>query len=283
MISIIICNKKANLCPVLEDNIRDTIGVDYEIISIDNSHGQYSIFQAYNEGVARAKGDILCFMHDDILFRSKRWGRVIEDAFAADERMGALGVAGGHFMPDCPCSWSTCKTTSFHVWQTKPDGSATEYKCTDHTDGKHFVEVATLDGLFICIRHSLFNNIRFDNQTFRGFHCYDSDICMQVLATGYSVNVTFDIDIEHHSNGACDQQYYDNIEIWYKKWHSHLPITRGIQLTDSEKRIHQEYAIELIEQGKEMLSLYQKLDSIEYQLGHYLLKPIRLICKHNKI
>ena len=277
MISIIICNKKHNLDPALEDNIHATIGVDYEIISIDNSHGQYSIFQAYNEGVARAKGDILCFMHDDILFRSKRWGSVIEDAFTANEHMGALGVAGGHFLPDCPCSWSTCKTTSFHVWQTKPDGSATEYKCTDHTDGKHFVEVASLDGLFMCIRHSLFNNIRFDDNTFSGFHCYDSDICMQVLAAGYSVNVTFDIDIEHRSNGACNQQYYDNIEIWYKKWHAHLPVARGIQLTDSEKRIHKEYAIELIEQGKEMLSLYQKLGSPYYRLGRCLFKPYRFI------
>ena len=277
MISIIICNKKANLSPVLEDNIRDTIGVAHEIINIDNSRGQYSIFQAYNDGVARAKGDILCFMHDDILFHSDVWGSVIEDALAADERMGALGVAGGHFMPDCPCSWSTCKTTSFHVWQTNPDGTATEYGCTDYADGKHLVEVASLDGLFICIRRSLFNTIRFDDQTFTGFHCYDSDICMQVLSAGYSVNVTFDIDIEHRSNGACNQQYYDNIELWHKKWHSHLPVTRGIQLTDSEKLIHQEYAIELIEQGKEMLSLYQKLGSPYYRLGYRLLKPYRFI------
>lgn len=282
MISIIICNKKANLCPELEDNIRDTIGVEYEVINIDNSHGQYSIFQAYNEGVRQAKGDILCFMHDDILFRSKGWGRVIEDAFMADERMGAIGVAGGHFMPDCPCSWSTCKTTSFHVWQANLDGTATEYGCTDYADGKRLVEVASLDGLFICIRRSLFNTILFDDQTFAGFHCYDSDICMQVLAAGYSVNVTFDIGIEHRSNGACNQQYYDNIELWHKKWHSYLPLTRGIQLTDSEKRIHQEYAIELIEQGKEMLSLYQKLGSPYYRLGYKLLKPYRFIMRKLK-
>lgn len=276
MISIIICNKKNNLDPALEDNIRDTIGVEYEIINIDNLRGQYSIFQAYNEGVRQSKGDILCFMHDDILFRSNGWGSVITDAFTANEHMGALGVAGGHFMPDCPCSWSTCKTTSYHVWQTKPDGTATEYSCTDYTDGEHLVEVASLDGLFMCIRHSLFNITRFDDHTFTGFHCYDSDICMQILAAGYSVNVTFDIDIEHRSNGACNQQYYDNIEIWYKKWRSHLPVTRGIQLTDSEKRIHKEYAIELVERGKETLSLYQKLNAPDYRLGHQLLKPIRV-------
>ena len=276
MISIIICNKKASLDAVLEQNIRDTVGVDYEIISIDNSSGQYSIFQAYNEGVARAKGDILCFMHDDILFRSSDWGKVVEATFASDQKMGALGVAGGHFMPDCPCSWSTCNTTSYHVWQTNRDGSATEYGRTDYADGKQLVEVACLDGLWMCIRRNLFDTIHFDDNTFTGFHCYDSDICMQVLAAGYCVDVTFDIDIEHRSNGACNQQYYDNLELWHKKWHNHLPVARGIQLSGYEKKMHQEYAIELVERGKEMLSLYQKLNSPDYRLGHKLFKPIRV-------
>ena len=279
MISIIICNKKATLNPDLDKNIRDTIGVEYEIISIDNSRGQFSIFQAYNEGVARAKGDILCFMHDDILFRSNDWSKVVVESFSSNPNMGALGVAGGHFMPDCPCSWSTCKTTSYHVWQTNRDGSATEYGCTNYTNGKRLVEVVCLDGLFMCFRRSLFDTIRFDDNTFSGFHCYDSDICMQVLSMGYSVNVTFDIDIEHRSNGACNQQYYDNLELWHKKWHGQLPITRGIILTDNEKRLHQEYAIELVERGKETLSLYQKLNSPDYRLGHRLLKPFSLIKK----
>ena len=283
MISIIICNKKNTLDAELEQNIHDTVGVDYEIISIDNSRGRYSIFQAYNEGVMRAKGDILCFMHDDIRFRSNnRWGKAVEEYFANNTQMGALGVAGGHFMPDCPCSWSTCKTTSFHVWQTNRDGSATEYGCTDYADGKQMVEVACLDGLWICIRRSLFDTIRFDDQAFKGFHCYDSDICMQVLSAGYSVNVTFDIDIEHHSNGACNQQYYDNLELWHKKWHGQLPIMRGISLTDNEQKIHQEYAIELIERGKEALYLYQKLNSPDYHLGHLLMKPYHYFNRPSK-
>lgn len=276
MISIIICNRQSELDPTLAHSIHTTVGVEYEIVTIDNSTGRYSIFEAYNEGVARAKGDILCFMHDDICFRSNCWGKTVEESFANNAQMGALGVAGGHFMPNCPCSWSTCKTTSFHVWQTNRDGSTTEYGCTDYSNGKRLVEVACLDGLWMCIRRSLFDTIRFDDKTFSGFHCYDSDICMQVLSASYSVNVTFDIDIQHHSNGACNQQYYDNLELWHKKWHSHLPVARGIHLSDYEKKMHQEYAIELVERGKETLSLYQKLNGSDYRLGHQLLKPIRV-------
>lgn len=277
MISIIICNKNRTLDIRLEKNLSETIGVDHEIITIDNSRGQYSIFQAYNEGVRRAKGDILCFMHNDILFRSNNWGATTEAIFASTHKMGALGIAGGHFLPDYPCSWSTCKTTSYHVWQAKYDNSAIEYGCSDYTKGKRLVEVASIDGLWMCIRRELFDSILFDDKFFSGFHCYDSDICMQILSIGYSIYVTFDINIEHYSNGSCNQQYYDNIELWYQKWQQYLPITKGITLTENEKRIHQEYAIDIIERGKETLSLYQKLNGLDYQLGHLLLKPYRFI------
>ena len=55
MISIIICNRAHPINLSLQRNIQDTVGVEYEIVAIDNSRGNYNIFQAYNEGVRRAK------------------------------------------------------------------------------------------------------------------------------------------------------------------------------------------------------------------------------------
>ena len=66
MISLIICSRTADISDELKQNIATTIGCEYELCVIDNSRNEYSIFTAYNEGVRRAKGDILCFMHDDI-------------------------------------------------------------------------------------------------------------------------------------------------------------------------------------------------------------------------
>ena len=62
MISIIICSRKANVPKELKENIASTIGCEYELCVIDNSRNEYNIFSAYNEGIRRAKGDILCFM-----------------------------------------------------------------------------------------------------------------------------------------------------------------------------------------------------------------------------
>ena len=60
MISCIICSRRPDISAELKENIASTIGCEYELVVIDNSKNEYSIFSAYNEGVRRAKGDILC-------------------------------------------------------------------------------------------------------------------------------------------------------------------------------------------------------------------------------
>lgn len=277
MISIIICNRKSTINPALKENIQNTVGVEHEIVLIDNSRGQYNIFQAYNEGVRQAKGDILCFMHDDILFKGNGWGETVERIFTEDEKLGALGVDGGHFMPDCPCSWTSCFTTSFHTWRDDKDGMCREYSNKEFANGQQLVEVASIDGLWMCIRRSLFGTIHFDDKTFSGFHCYDSDICMQILAAGYCIKVTYDVDIIHNSNGTYNPTFFKNLEFWHAKWHHMLPVVRGIELTKQEQQIHQRYATELLERQKETAGLYGRLQSPEYRLGHFLLKPYRFL------
>ena len=94
MISIIVCSKFPTLSKELLDNISQTVGTDYEIVSIDNSQAKYSIFEAYNEGVARSKGEYLCFMHEDVVLRSSNWGNTVERVLSHKD-VGAIGVAGG--------------------------------------------------------------------------------------------------------------------------------------------------------------------------------------------
>ena len=68
MISIIICCRIQTINKDLSENIKNTVGCDYELIVIDNSQNSYSIFEAYNLGIERSNGDYLCFIHDDILY-----------------------------------------------------------------------------------------------------------------------------------------------------------------------------------------------------------------------
>lgn len=101
MISLIICARTGNVSDTLLNNVESTIGCDHEWVVIDNSRHQYNIFQAYNIGVARAKGDILCFMHDDILYHTNNWGTKIEDLFM-DDSIGQVGAAIRYYSYSIP-------------------------------------------------------------------------------------------------------------------------------------------------------------------------------------
>ena len=105
MISIVICSRTPDISNDLRENIRRTIGSDFELLIIDNSSNRFSIFSAYNEGVRRAKGSIICFMHDDIMYKSSNWGKTVESFFASDDKLGLLGIQACCFLPNAPVYW----------------------------------------------------------------------------------------------------------------------------------------------------------------------------------
>lgn len=230
MISIITCNRNQNSIAKVRTNITDTIGAPFEIISIDNSQNEYSIFSAYNEGIKRAKGDILCFMHDDIVIHTQNWGKLVEKHLL-DENVGLIGTYGGHMMSkyplgywDHPCSGILIqgKTISGNYYTEEWNRCPIEYNLDS-------IEAVTLDGFWICGKRSLFNTITYDEDTFKGFHCYDLDICFQAIKAGKTIKVVFDILIEHKSFGTVTEVFYDQLKLWYKKWESFLPLCRGLE------------------------------------------------------
>src|SRR5882672_7650281 len=64
MISIIYCSIDAARSKFTREMYEKNLpGVDHEIIAI---HDAKSMCEAYNRGIARARGEILIFSHDDI-------------------------------------------------------------------------------------------------------------------------------------------------------------------------------------------------------------------------
>ena len=105
MISIIICSRESDIPEGLKNNIRETVGLEYELIIVDNKQHHQSIFKAYNYGVDRARYDTLCFLHDDILFHTPKWGEVVLDQLNYPF-VGLIGVAGGVLAPRVPVQWN---------------------------------------------------------------------------------------------------------------------------------------------------------------------------------
>ena len=93
------------LAAQVQQNITDTIGVPWEAIIIDNTISPKGITQVYNKAAAQAKFDILCFVHEDVLFTTQNWGETLINTFKADNRVGLIGVAGSKYKSKLPSGW----------------------------------------------------------------------------------------------------------------------------------------------------------------------------------
>lgn len=233
MISLVICSKIGRLSSELRKNIEESIDVEYEIVLIDNSKGIYSIFSAYTEGVKRSSFPIVCFMHEDILYKTKGWGNSVLKCFE-DKTIGLCGVIGSSLMLDiASCWWSTDYAVG-RIWQRRGTESyVTAFKERELENlGK--IDVVTVDGVWFCVRKSLFPDIGFNESFYGKWHGYDLDVCMQVLQAGYRCVVLSDVKIEHFSTGVLGKEWIDALCFFQNKWKSHLPIYSGIELSEDE-------------------------------------------------
>ena len=224
MLSIIVCSRNKNLPKDFVDNILNTVGVVYEIISIDNSENQYSIFSAYNIGFAKSKYPYICFVHEDVFFHTANWGEKVI-AHLQNPNTGIIGLAGAGIVTRVPASWSSLLSLSENIIQSDRSGKKeTEIFRLPLNYNKSVRSVILLDGVFMCMRRELMEKIRFD-ETLNGFHGYDFDISIQSTVKGYVNNVIYDIVLEHFSRGKTDKLYYKNLITVFKKWESYLPVS----------------------------------------------------------
>ena len=68
MISLIVCSANSSMLEEFKDNVRLTIGVEYELIIFDNRIKRYGLCRVYNECAEKAKYDFLLFVHEDMYF-----------------------------------------------------------------------------------------------------------------------------------------------------------------------------------------------------------------------
>lgn len=230
MISIIICTRNEGALSSVSLSISETIGVPHEIIGIDNSKGQYGICEAYNMGAAQAKYETLCFMHEDVRFHSVGWGDIVAITLQ-DASIGVLGLAGGSYQARAPTGWGgTNQLFGVNVMHTANGEMLHDYI---NPFGKDYMQAATLDGVWLCCRKSVWHEFKFDQVAFPGFHFYDVDFCVRV-AQKHKNFILFNISLEHFSRGNFDKIWMQNAMQFYKKRKHILPIVT-VATTNTEK------------------------------------------------
>lgn len=223
MISIIVCSINEALFESFSQSVYQTIGVDYEIVKVDNDGNKYSIAAAYNTGAEKAKFDYLCFAHEDILFRTDNWGEIIIGAIEQDDNFGLIGIAGSKYKSLSPGGWPNGAEHLDCYNLIQCYGDKKSLQVSNPEGDVPLVEVKVLDGVFLFTSKLIWQNNKFDADTFKGFHGYDLDFSLQIGRQS-KVLVTYQFLIEHLSPGAINKDWIIASIRLSEKWSDYLPV-----------------------------------------------------------
>ncbi len=219
MLSIIIMSNRAGNFEKIKENISVTVGTPYEIIRIEHIDG--GISKGYNAGALLSNFSYLCFVHDDVLFHTNSWGKLIVNHLK-NESVGVIGVMGGRYKSAFGLGWRDGRTDfyRFHSKSGLEGGKVLYFNPGDKIKSR----VVCLDGVFLCCRKEIWQQYQFDEINFKGFHFYDIDYSFRV-AQHFQNFMINDVLLEHFSQGNRDKQFIGDALIFEKIHKAHLPFT----------------------------------------------------------
>lgn len=217
----------------LGSRLREEYGCLTPILQIDNTEAA-GICAKYNLGIDKVIAEKKCspeastryswtiFAHDDAVLKTNDFRR----SLSSMQKVSAdiVGVAGNVSIP---------KIDPGYWWEGLTDGdfrgSGAVIHRTPNTEKMYHVEsygpypqqVSCLDGVWFAVRTEILRNtkLRFDSQTFTGYHYYDADFCATARSLGYKIWVG-DILFLHDrwGKGVEDSSFKEAQALFIEKW-----------------------------------------------------------------
>ena len=213
-ISVVVCSASPENLAIHKHHIGETIGAPWEYIGINNSDMNHSLARAYNDGGEQAKGEVIIFVHDDVFFATKNWGKILLSKFEASAETGLIGVAGTAYFQSIHPFWVASKAPFIHG---RVIHHTNQLRISRYSAQEWDQPVVAIDGLMMAVRRKVFERHPFDQKTFDGFHFYDLDFSLRVSETS-NVIVTQDILVKHLSGGKFDDVWKEYRDRFRKKY-----------------------------------------------------------------
>jgi len=202
MISIIFCSINETKAHAIEQHYRNLLGdAPHEIIAIRDAR---SLAEAYNRGIDRAVGDILIFSHDDIEFLDPAtWLVRLRTHLISFDVVGLAGTTR-LISP----AWAQAGPPYTFGQVAELDGRIAPFRvllCS--VPAPAVSRIQALDGLFFAVKRHVVQKVRFDENTFDGFHCYDVDFSYSAYLAGFQLAVATDLPVLHASQGSFGEEW----------------------------------------------------------------------------
>lgn len=228
MISVIVCSIDPEKRRSLANNIAHTIGIEHEIIAFDNTVYKYGLTKVYNICARQSKFDYLCFAHEDILFYSQNWGKIILGKLQ-EPNCGVIGFAGSLIKSKAISGWAQQgaynRTNYIQRFRKKKEA---RIFLNNIPEGIDFLEVVALDGMCLFAHKQLWQENPFDEKTLEGFHGYDLDFCLGAIEKNYHNYLCNCILLEHFSVGSYNKEWVRCMkQLHQSRWKDKLPICTG--------------------------------------------------------
>ncbi len=143
------------------------------------------LIRALNQGARLATADVLCFLHNDTELREPAWLERL--AAALDDRR--VGLAGLYGVRRLRRDGRYVGRTIVHCLEGGPGMSAP------------MVEVAAVDGVCLCLRRTLLQELGGFDEGYGFFHGYDRDLSFAVRESGLRC-VVVDAPFVHRGGGT---------------------------------------------------------------------------------
>lgn len=231
MITIGYSTRKHN--NIFKTHLTNVSKYNNEIIEITNDN-EYSLTEAYNKVLKKAKNNIVILVHDDVVLE-KDFDQKILRYFKENKDYGVLGLAGSTNLPKSGQWWqdrTKMVGRVYHQQTINKNGKQITKNIESKYSGKFpkkLLEVCIIDGLFMAVHKDRIKPKTF-NKKYEGFHFYDLSFSFKQHLNGVKVGVITDMKIIHKSvgnitdsEGNVNKNWDENRKQFIKQFESKLP------------------------------------------------------------
>lgn len=231
-IAIVICSRdNGEAKEKLINHIKKTSECNTHTFFMYNPDG-VGLSEVYNKMLLEENcdHDIIVFMHDDIEFLRKGWGREIIRLFNEHEDYGIIGVAGSAQFDNNGAWWQCEKRYGQVLHRHEGKSWLTAFSPLLEND---LQEVCVVDGLFMAVHRKRITK-QF-NEAYK-FDYYDICFCLDnYIDNKTKIGVTTNIRIAHNSIGEMRESWYINREKVIESYKNLLPIDIDAKHKNNEK------------------------------------------------